>query len=231
MHPPPPPPPPGAHLETIAMVPEPQASPLLVMMNIINSLTHMLLGAVACSSFILVQLGLWSASFSQHVYLCVTGYIILMSVAIMSYDPNTSWSRHLKYQEKKTSHILLQIVGSVLAITGSIIRIKNLNTNFETTHGILGLVAMILTMMSLIGGLINLFLSGSKNSLLLKTVHSCVGSLALVIAFICLCFGFDNVYRAIFGNAAANMSISFTIFALVGVLLPPVVNTFNRIFN
>ncbi|XP_013187651.2 uncharacterized protein LOC106132699 [Amyelois transitella] len=226
--PPPPPPPPGG---SVTMVPEPRSSPILIVMNVINSLTHMVLGAVACSAFILVQVGIWNTHFSQHVYLCVTGYVILMAVAIMAYDPNTSWSRNLKYQEKRISHIILQTVGSILAITGSIIRIKNLNTNFQTAHGILGLVAMIMTVVSLLGGLTNLFLSGNNNRLLIKTVHSCFGSLTLVIAFICLGLGFDNAFRVVFGNPAANMCISFTVFAIVGIVLPPTLNTFNRIFN
>ncbi|GBP09811.1 hypothetical protein EVAR_81082_1 [Eumeta japonica] len=53
-------------------------------------------------------------------------------------NPYNGWSKALKYQEKKTIHWIVQIIGSALAVAGSVVRIMDIEDGFETPHAIFG---------------------------------------------------------------------------------------------
>ncbi|KAI8431791.1 hypothetical protein MSG28_016211 [Choristoneura fumiferana] len=141
----------------------------------------------------------------------------MMAQAILTFSPHNGWSVSLSYRDKKVAHWVMQVVGAILATTGSIIRISNIATNFQSPHGILGLIAMILTFISLIGGAINLY---TKKTVFTTIIHSCAGSLTLAAAFLALCLGFDKfVFRNVMGDTVANLSIALTAIGLVGTLM------------
>lgn len=60
-----------------------------------------------------------------------------MTQAILAFSP-FGCATSLKYETKRLLHAGIQICGAVLAIVGSIIRIVDRETNFETAHGICG---------------------------------------------------------------------------------------------
>ncbi|XP_059060920.1 uncharacterized protein LOC131853865 [Achroia grisella] len=236
--PPPPPPPlqphlpaPPRHVETVHIVETNTASVAVTILNIINAITHWMLGGVAISAFMYANnLKIFSpiSTISTHIYLCVSGYVLLMSLAVTSMSPYSGFSRTFNQKQKKTIHFVLQVLGSILALAGSILRITSLNENFNSTHGILGWVAMILTFLSLIGGVINLY--SQKLNLfpfLIRSCHACIGCVTLIVAFLCLIFGFTQV--RFMGEINANMSIGLTVCALLGVLLSPCVTFVKRL--
>lgn len=49
-----------------------------------------------------------------------------------------SWTAGMKLVDRRRTHTILQILGSVLAITGSIIKMLDKTNNFNTTHGRFG---------------------------------------------------------------------------------------------
>lgn len=90
MPPPPPPPPPQPYdphrMEANGRYPvKPESPAFLVFMNALNALTHFLLGAVTMCGFFYAtlmrgtivigtwQIYEWPSSYSQHIFLCVTG--------------------------------------------------------------------------------------------------------------------------------------------------------------
>lgn len=203
-----------------------ERSGFIMCMNVINSITHWVLGAVAMIAITFAIIFPGSSHFIQHVYLCTIGYVVLMAQAILTFNPNNGWSRSMRYQDKKVIHWVMQIAGSLLAITGSIIRITNISNNFQSPHGILGLIAMLLTALSLVGGIIGL----NTKTATIKILHSCAGSLALISAFICLCLGFDKtVFRGLFNDTVANVAIAFTAIGLIGTLYSAANSNLNRI--
>ncbi|XP_047996575.1 transmembrane reductase CYB561D2-like [Leguminivora glycinivorella] len=203
-----------------------ERSGFITCMNVVNSITHWVLGAVAILAITFNSMFAGSAHFTQHVYLCVIGYVVLMAQGILTFSPHTGWTRSMRYQDKKVIHWVMQVAGSILAVTGSIIRIVNVSNNFQTPHGILGLIAMIFTVLSLIGGVIGLF---SKTAAI-KIGHSFAGSVTLIAAFICLCLGFDKtVVRLHLNDTIANLAIAFTVIGLVGTLCSAAMSNFNRI--
>lgn len=61
-----------------------------------------------------------------------------MAQAILSMSPNNGWSAYLKLSDKKLAHGVLQIVGSGLAIAGSIIKILDKDAHWTSLHGQFG---------------------------------------------------------------------------------------------
>ncbi|XP_063626567.1 uncharacterized protein LOC134798156 [Cydia splendana] len=205
-----------------------ERSSFIMCMNVINSITHWVLGAVAMAAITLAAIFPGSSHFIQHVYLCTIGYVVLMAQAILTFNPNNGWSRSMRYQDKRVIHRVMQIAGSLLAITGSIIRMVNLTNNFQSPHGILGLIAMLLTAISLVGGIIGLYTKTTA----IKLLHACAGSLTLISAFICLCLGFDkSVFRGLFNDTVADLAITLTVIGLIGTLWSAANSNLNRVLK
>lgn len=80
-----------------------------------------------------------------------------------------------------------------------------------------GLVAMLLTAVSLVGGLVNLICTNLVNSSILKSIYCGVMTLSLIIAFVAICLGL-NMYKDSLLDTNTNMAIAFTVLALVGML-------------
>lgn len=98
-----------------------------------------------------------------------------------------------------------------------------------------GLVAMILTFLSFLGGIINLLsMNFGMKTVIVRFVrigHAALGSLTISSAFLALCFGFNHaVYRNLLGDLNANIGIALTVCALVGTLLTALLNTLGKLF-
>lgn len=100
--PPPPPPPPMSQVqieEGIRPAPPPntRVSGVVVCMNVINTITHLLLGMVAFSAFFFTNMFPFAANFTAHVYLCVIG----VSTIFFDIEPVTIhfFFRHLGMQQ------------------------------------------------------------------------------------------------------------------------------------
>ncbi|CAG9123816.1 unnamed protein product [Plutella xylostella] len=158
-------------------------------------------------------------------------YVVLMSQAVLSLSPYNGWSQTFSYQEKRFMHWVLQIAGSALAITGSIIKIVDTPDNFQTVHGIIGLIALLLTCLSMIGGIINL-LFFKVNPKIIKILHASLGLLTLCVAYLSLIFAFSD-YSNIFLNGVSNvrLAISLTVVGLGGLVASSIVNIFQRIYS
>lgn len=61
-----------------------------------------------------------------------------MAEAILSLSPDNGWSSKLTLVDRRRAHWILQVVGSLLAIVGSIIKFLDKNTHWTTYHGQFG---------------------------------------------------------------------------------------------
>ncbi|XP_048483651.1 uncharacterized protein LOC119690288 isoform X3 [Plutella xylostella] len=203
----------------------------IVVLNIFNTITHMVIGGVTLVAIVFALRPGFSDDFRQHIIMCTVGYVVLMSQAVLSLSPYNGWSQTFLYQEKRFMHWVLQIAGSALAITGSIIKIVDTPDNFQTVHGIIGLIALLLTCLSMIGGIINL-LFFKVNPKIIKILHTCLGLLTLCVAYLSLIFAFSD-YSNIFLNGVSNvrLAISLTVVGLGGLVASSIVNIFQRIYS
>lgn len=90
---------------------------------------------------------------------------------------------------------------------------------------------MVLTALSLVGGILNFIMPAKASTVLYKTTHACTGSLTMTVAYICLCLGFNDVYKYVFGNQNANLAITCTVFALAGILISAFSKIIQRIMK
>lgn len=61
-----------------------------------------------------------------------------MAEAILSLCPHNGWSANLRLFDKKVAHMVLQVLGSGLAIAGSFIKIIDKSVHWNTLHGQFG---------------------------------------------------------------------------------------------
>ncbi|XP_041985031.1 uncharacterized protein LOC121737421 [Aricia agestis] len=206
-------------------------NPLAVtILNLATAVSHVMLGGVSLVAISFANILTSPVSVKQHIYLCVIGYVLLLAPSIHTINVHTSWARAFKHEDRKMVHMVLQILGSILALAGGITRIADTGYIVWNTHGIFGFMAMMMTTLSLIGGLAS-FNSGkmSLNPHILKIFHSISGSMTICTAFIALIIGFHEYYRLFLGNANANMVIACTVIGLLGTLMVPAVGIIRRL--
>ncbi|XP_038211423.1 uncharacterized protein LOC119831925 [Zerene cesonia] len=209
------------------------ASPIYItLLSVTTTITNLCLGAITMSALLFIHAFSLPSSMKQHIYLCGIGYMILMAQAIQSLNPHSGWARLVKYQDRRVVHWMLQIVASILVVVGSIIRMMDVTSNFSTAHGILGLIALILTILSMVGGIVSAYSSKLNiNPAYMRIAHSCIGSLTLSAAFLCLLFAFNTTFRAGMGNKNANLAIAMTVIGLVGTLTSPCLDVVRRMIR
>ncbi|CAB3256971.1 unnamed protein product [Arctia plantaginis] len=183
----------------------------------------MCLGGVVISALIIPLSVPIINALLQHTVLCTVGYFILMAQGILAYSP-VGWANYLTNDNNKIIHSTMQICGSILAISGSAVIIANTNLRLNTSHGICGLVATLLTAINLLAGIFNMFFNRTRKLRLLRCLHMCLGALTIFMAFIALILAFDLYYRIVNGDTIANLAIAFSVFALFGILLIALLN-------
>nr|XP_034833077.1 uncharacterized protein LOC117989775 [Maniola hyperantus] len=216
---------------------------LQIFQSTLNLLAHVLIGIVVgvCMLFGF-RYGVPLRMTNLHIVLCVIGYQLMMAEGILALCPYNSWTAGLKLVDKKRTHTILQIMGSVLAIAGSILKSLDKTTNFNTLHGRYALVAMVFTIVSLVNGVTSLYAYELRKCIpgnFSKIPHSIFGVVAFVASLISLCYGFnysffktwtgverssgENQHHG-FAYAMMAMSAAFTFIIIVN----PIITTFNK---
>ncbi|XP_013191580.1 uncharacterized protein LOC106135752 [Amyelois transitella] len=201
---------------------------LKIFNNGMNLLAHILIGTVVGTAILFCfRAGTMDAT-RIHIILCVLGYQLLMSQAILSLSPHNSWSSSLKLVHKRRAHWVLQILGSGLAIAGSIIKILDKTVHWNTLHGQFALVALVFTGVSFINGLTSLYAYELRRILpttLSKITHICFGTVAFVAASTCLCYGFDKMFFRNWATPQLSATlIGFTAALTFIIVVTPVFN-------
>ncbi|PZC77753.1 transmembrane reductase CYB561D2 [Helicoverpa armigera] len=170
-----------------------------------------------------------------HILLCVPGYQLLMSHSFLSLCPYNSWSSTLKKANQRRAHWILQLLASGMAISGSIIIMINKDTNFTTTHGRLGLSALIFTMLNLITGVPTLFAHSLKRFIpksVFKLIHIILGITAFALATSCLCHGYNKEsFRTWTNDRVTSGIIAFTVIFTFLMLVNPLITLGKKVYR
>lgn len=109
----------------------------------------------------------------------------------MTFYSENVWSSGLSRQSKRTIHWMLQALGSTLAIVGAslefISRWQKGKVHFHSTHSILGLIAVIFTIIAMFNGISALWSTELKRyvrPVYLKLGHNIVGLAAFVVGMV-----------------------------------------------
>ncbi|CAB3255657.1 unnamed protein product [Arctia plantaginis] len=202
----------------------------------LNLLAHILIGIVVGSClFFAYRNGLPLGNMAIHIVLCVLGYHLLMAESILSLSPYNGWSSHLRIVDKRRAHWILQILGSGLAIAGSIIMSRHKVTNWDSLHGKFALVALVFTTVSLVNGLASLYAYEIQKLVplpgrLSKVTHICFGIVAFGASTISLCYGFqNNAFRNFFGQANTETLIGLSAGFTAIILINPCITFVARL--
>ncbi|PZC77755.1 hypothetical protein B5X24_HaOG202999 [Helicoverpa armigera] len=199
----------------------------------LNLLSHILIGIIVGVAITFAcRGGLPLNATSIHIVLCVIGYQLLMAQAILSLSPHNSWSAHLKMVDKRRAHWVLQILGSVLAIVGSFIKIVDKPIHWNSYHGQFALVALVFTVVSMVNGLTSLYAYELRKFIpakLSKLTHICFGVVGFATAGISLCYGMD---KASF-KTWAGLANTYTLIGFVGaftaiIIIAPLITFFSK---
>ncbi|XP_023951527.1 uncharacterized protein LOC112055579 [Bicyclus anynana] len=211
---------------------------LKIFQTSLNLLAHILIGIVVGITIMFAfRNGLPLSISNLHILLCVIGYQLLMAEGILSLCAHNSWTAGLRVVDKRRAHAILLIVGSVLAIVGSLIKSADKNVNFNTLHGKFALVAMVFTTVCLVNGLTSLYAYELRKCIpgsFSKIPHIVFGVVAFVMSLISLCYGYNyNSFKRWsspdgppfgFAYAVMGMSAAFTFIIIVN----PMITAFNK---
>lgn len=114
-----------------------------------------------------------------------------MTQSIMAFYSENVWSSGLSRQSKRTIHWMLQALGSTLAIIGFILelvsRLQKGKVHFNSTHSVLGLIAIVFTLIAMCNGVSALWSTELKRyvrPVYLKLAHNTAGLAAFVVGMV-----------------------------------------------
>lgn len=154
-----------------------------------NMLNHLLIGSVSLYATWRFYNNLRSGDFPEyqwHVWLSIIGYQLLMAEAILTLYSSNSWSFFHSTKTKRTLHWVIQVIGSICAISGTVILYPTRRKHFYSIHGITGLVSLIILVIGAINGIVALWSREFYKIVRVKPVvskffHNFVGVSAYVI--------------------------------------------------
>ncbi|KAJ8962909.1 hypothetical protein NQ318_001320 [Aromia moschata] len=175
--------------------------------------------------------------FSWHVILCTFGYIPLMAESIMLFVGDELWSRQVSRKTKYIVHGVLVSISLVFIIAGNSFVFHNISSgyHFTSTHGITGLISMIILIISVFLGLIVNYADAVKTILPVKPVwfkfsHNIIGLLGYVIGIVSLCYGYYTNYFVFYTSVESRLAALFvTIVGTIWTMNGAFVSAYNQI--
>lgn len=117
-----------------------------------------------------------------------------MAEAILALYASNGWSFFHSARTKRNIHWIMQVIGSTMAIVGTIILYPQRPIHFKTVHSVTGLISLILTVIALINGIaalwpVQFYSKYNIRPVVSKVLHNFVGVSAFVIGEQFNCFG------------------------------------------
>ncbi|XP_031624355.1 uncharacterized protein LOC116341409 [Contarinia nasturtii] len=184
-------------------VPERNISSRKVFELVFNILNHISIVTVAIHAtyycYLMYMSGKLRTQYHMHVWFCTIGYQLLMAESILTLYSNNYWSLIFTPKTKRNVHWILQVVGSAMAIFGSVIFYLVRKFHFMRLHSILGLISLILVVISGFNGIsalwsYEIFKKYRIRPVILKIFHNFIGISAFVVGMASLYYGHDYQY-------------------------------------
>ncbi|CAD7086002.1 unnamed protein product [Hermetia illucens] len=161
--------------------------------SILNTINHNLIGLITVYMSWRIFHGNLTV-IPLHAWLCICGFQLLMAEGILILNPENAWSRYIPFKLKRIFHWILQVIGAILGVSGAFLIISRINRkHFVTTHGVLGIIATVTTLLNLMVGLCN-YSSPRLERIIglntVKTLHTIFGISGFVSALMALFYGY-----------------------------------------
>ena len=125
-----------------------------------------------------------------------------MSNAILIMSDSNFLTTNLSHQNRITAHWIIQLCALILFVIAQICIFTNKvnmgKSHFQSTHSIFGLITLILTMLSAIGGIFTKYAIQLRNTVkpvVLKCFHSFAGITVYILAMITITLGFNQMWH------------------------------------
>ena len=129
-------------------------------------------------------------------------YLILVSNAVLIMADSSILTSNLSFQNRIKAHWIIQVFALILMVIAQICIFTNKvnlgKSHFQTTHSIFGLITLILTMLTSIGGIFTKYALQLRNQIrpvVLKCFHSFAGMIVYVLALITIMLGFNQMWH------------------------------------
>ncbi|GAB0090399.1 Cytochrome b561 domain-containing protein [Sergentomyia squamirostris] len=132
-----------------------QQTPISCGQIVINFVIHSLL-LILTIYLTYVSFSQGATLFSWHPALSTIGYVLFMSEAILSFAENNLMTGNRNFKWRVKIHWIMQTIGCTCVVAGFGVILVNKfiknKSNFHASHGIVGLLIIILTVMVACGG-------------------------------------------------------------------------------
>lgn len=108
-----------------------------------------------------------------------------MTEAILTLYASNGWSFFHSPRTKRNIHWIIQVIGSTMAIIGTVILYPKRTEHFNTVHSIAGYISFALVVISLINGIaalwpVQFYSKYNIRPVVSKIIHNCFGIFAFV---------------------------------------------------
>ncbi|KAK4883808.1 hypothetical protein RN001_000079 [Aquatica leii] len=204
---------------------------------VLNTIFHQCVAVLACY-MIWIPIENYSKPFAWHVILCTLGIFPITAEALILFFPSNVWSQEIDRKQKHWIHAILISLGMIFEIAGVSIGIYSKSTNpnavhFRSAHAILGLLAIIFIVLTVVCGLISFNSQKFKTwapSVWLKLGHNILGQTTYIFCVIALCLGLFTNYFSIYTSESSRIVATvFTVIIALWSLVCAWISTYHQI--
>lgn len=166
--------------------------------------------------------------FSWHPTFMVVGYLILMSQAVLTLSGANLLTYQRHHKTRVFIHWLLQAVAGVLITIAFVCIVLNKirmgKAHFQTTHGLFGLITVVLTLVSICGGVFTKYgyqLRTVMRPIYSKIMHGVAGTVTYILGSVTIGLG---IYSRWFEEENGEQVRLALLIGLIAVTLYVIIN-------
>lgn len=170
----------------------------------------------------------WNELHTWHIFLSTTGFSFFMAEAVAVFSPGNVFVLGFSKKTRGFIHGVLMTFATIAVIAGISVKIQdkvnNSRSHFTSTHGITGLVAFLLTMLSFLLGFLAAFSKltyrlGIK-PVWIKHFHNFLGIAAYVLGSISLGYGLRQYFSHVTYNTNTGFIVILGIYGILNLIGP-----------
>jgi len=175
--------------------------------------------------------------FAWHPTLMLTGFLLLMTEAVLAFNNNSYVAQNLNHNLRLTLHWILQ-VGAATCIIVAFLAIYFHKVNegyphFSSWHSNLGLYTDIFTFGTIGGGVLAKYGYQLRNVLrpvVFKIIHASFGVITYSLAILTICFGLNtDWFRLHVSQGWINVLVGCVVLIWVIVIPKPIITILSRV--
>lgn len=174
--------------------------------------------------------------FSWHPTFMAAGYLVLMSQAVLTLSGANLLTYQRHHKTRVLIHWLLQAVAGVLITIAFVCIVLNKirmgKAHFQTTHGLFGLITVILTLVSICGGVFTKYgyqLRSVVRPIYSKIMHGVAGTVTYILGSVTIGLGIYSRWFEEDNGEQVRLALLIGLIAVtLYVIINPIAATISR---